>query len=131
MMKKIIIALTLILVLSAGSMYVFADSAIDNEALGWFRERMGYRREALSEAFDEKAITQEEYNSWSEHFDYMEEFHEENGFGPGGFGPGGCHGRGANGTRGFGNRMMRGFARDMMRRYVCYNQLSLTTYPTP
>lgn len=116
-MKKIIIALSLILALSAGSMFAFADSAVDNEALAWFRDRMGFRREALKEALDEKEITQEEYKSWSDHFDYMEDFHEENGFGPGGYGFGGCHGRRANGTRNFSNGMMRAFGGGMMRGY--------------
>ncbi len=101
-MKKIIIALTLILALSAGTMFVFAESTVDEEALGWFKERIEYKREALKEALDEKEITQEEYNTWNEHFNYMEEFHEENGFGPGGYGFGGCHGRRANGSIGFG-----------------------------
>ncbi len=108
-MKKIIIALTLILALSAGTMFVFAESTVDEEALGWFKERMDDRREALKEALDDKDITQEEYNTWTEHFDYMEEFHEENGFGSASLAFGGCHGRRVNGTRGFGGGMMRGF----------------------
>ncbi len=107
-MKKLIIALTLILALGAGTMFVFADTAVDEGGLSWFKERMEYRREELKEALDEKEITQEEYNTWNEHFNYMEDFHEENGFGIGGYGFGGCHGRRANGSRGFGGGMMRG-----------------------
>lgn len=107
-MKKFIIALTLILVLSAGTIFVFAESRVDQKALGWFKEKMADRKETLREALEKGDITQEEYNTWSEHFTYMEDFHEENGFGPGN-GFGGCHGSRANGRRGFGNGMMRGF----------------------
>ena len=100
-MKKLVLVLSFLLVLSMGTMFVFAESTVNEEALSWFRERMGYRREALKEALDDGDITQNQYNTWNEHFDYMEEFHEENGFvNQSGFG---CHG-----GRGFGRGMMGG-----------------------
>ena len=107
-MKKLIFVLTFILVLSAGTMFVFAETSVDEDALSWFKERMSYRKDALKEALEDGEITQKEFDTWSDHFNYMEEFHEENGFGPGN-GFGGCHGNRANGRRGFGNGMMRGF----------------------
>lgn len=100
-MKKLAVFLSLILVLGAGTMFVFAESTVDEDALFWFRERMGYKRETLKEALDDGDITQEQYNTWNEHFDYMEEFHEKNGFiNQGRFG---CHG-----GKGFGSGMMNG-----------------------
>ncbi|WFA09928.1 hypothetical protein [Tissierella sp. Yu-01] len=95
-MKKLITVLSFILVLSMGTMFVFAETTVDEDALSWFRGRMGYRKEALKDALNDGDITQEQYNTWDEHFNYMEEFHKENGF-PGGRGFGGCHGgRGYN-----------------------------------
>lgn len=125
-MKKILIVGGLIGVLVLGSAFAFADSptsvfnrnlrrgynnapltelsAEEKEALikereEFRKENMEYRKEDLKKALDNGEITQEEYNNWVEHFDYMEEFHNENGFF---FGGGrGCHGAG----------MMRGFGR--------------------
>lgn len=90
-MKKLVMFLSFILVLGAGTMFAFAETSLDNDELNWFRDRMEYRRNDLKDALDEGYITEKEYNTWSEHFNYMEEFHEENGF-PHGRGFGGCHG---------------------------------------
>lgn len=108
-MKKIAVALTLILLLSAGTMFVFAETTVDEETIQWFSEKMDFRREDLKEALEDKEITQDEYDTWSEHFNYVEEFHEENGFLGGMGGSGDCHG--AKGAVGRGSRggMMRGY----------------------
>lgn len=133
-MKKTLIVLGLILALGAGSMFAFADSASvpfgrNFDRMPWNRtelteeqiddlvqerkefqeEKTEYRKEELKKALDNKEITQDEYNYWLEHFNYMEEFHEKNGFMGGGFGRG-CHG----GARGFnGGRMMRGYGSNL------------------
>lgn len=121
-MKKTLIILGLILALGAGSMFVFADSAgmsfgKDFNRMPWNRtevteeqmeelvkernefrkENMEYRKENLKKALDNKEITQDEYNSWSEHFNYMEGFHEKNGFFNGEGSGRGCGGRGMMG----------------------------------
>ena len=63
--------------LGAGSIFVLAESTEDSRLFDWHKERMDYRREGLEDALDNGDISQDEYNSWSEHFDYMEEFHEK------------------------------------------------------
>lgn len=134
-MKKMLIVLGLILGLGVGSMFAFADSASlpfgrnfdrtplnrteltdeQKEQLAQQRKefqekKMEYRKEELKKALDNKEITQEQYNTWLEHFNYMEEFHKENGFlNIGGFGRG-CHG----GARGFnGGAMMKGYSSNL------------------
>lgn len=126
-MKKTLIVAGLIAVLVLGSAFAFADSmapafsrnfrrvwnnaplsekereGLAEENFKLYKENMEYKKEELKRALDNGEITQEEYNKWKEHFNYMEEFHNENGFFPGR----GCHGVG----------MMRGFGRGMgMRR---------------
>lgn len=128
-MKKTLIVLGLILALGAGSMFAFADSTsmpfgrnfdrmpqnrteltdeqiekLVQERKEFHEEKMEYRKDELKKALDNKEITQDEYNYWSEHFNYMEEFHEKNGFMSGGFG------RGCGGGQG----MMRGHGRRSM-----------------
>lgn len=99
-MKKIIFILTLVLALGAGSVLVLAaDNNEEISMFNWHNERMNNRTEGLQNALESGNITQDEYNTWSDHYNYMEEFHKENGFqrgngrGPGmGYGFGGCHG---------------------------------------
>lgn len=98
-MKKIVFILALVLALGAGSVFVLAESTEDSRLFDWHKERMDYRREGLKDGLNNGDISQDEYNNWSEHFDYMEEFHEENGFQRGkgygrgmGYGYGRCHG---------------------------------------
>lgn len=97
-MKKIVLALSLVLLLTTGTIFAFAESSAGVEAYNWFSERMGRRQDSLKEALERGEITQDEYNTWNDHYQYMEEFHEKNGFMNGG--PGGCHG-----GRGFGGGM--------------------------
>lgn len=127
-MKKTIIIVGLVLVLGIGSAISYAESGsvipfgrnfsrmpwsnrnITEEQFEEFvkerqefhEENMEYRREELKKALDNGEITKDEYNSWLEHFDYMDEFHRENGF------FGGCGGRGMH-RMGRGMGMMRGF----------------------
>lgn len=97
-MKKIVLGLSLVLLLTTGTILAFAESSAGGEAYSWFRERMGYRQDSLKEALEKGEITQDQYNIWNDHYEYMEEFHNENGFMNGG--PGTCHG-----GRGFGGGM--------------------------
>lgn len=119
-MKKSLIVLTLILALGIGTFAAYADSAKPAPVLPsrfqnvteaerdewlkereeWFKDRTDYRKEELEKALKNGTITEAEYKEWSEHFQYMDEFHSKNGIG--GFGGGfGC-------GRGMGMGMMRG-----------------------
>lgn len=118
-MKKILLTGALVLTLGIGSLVAYADttktpniipgnsninfSIEDREE--WFKERTEYKREQIKKALESGSITEEEAKAWEEHFKYMEEFHIENGFMPGGCGGFGM-GRGMGFGRGMG--MMRG-----------------------
>lgn len=101
-MKKILAIGGLIAAIGAGSAFVYADSPIgtdfrnkdvyNKERSTIMKEHHNYRKESLKEDLKNGYITEEEAKKWEEHYDYMEEFHNENGYG-------GCHG---------GRGMMRG-----------------------
>lgn len=114
-MKKKILTGALILVLGAGSIVAYADAAkVPNifpgerninltleDREGWFKERHQFRNERVKEALEKGLITEEEAKSWQEHFEYMDKYHSENGFIPGGCGMGfGRHHRGRGMMRG-------------------------------
>ncbi|MDR7870926.1 MAG: hypothetical protein RIN55_08715 [Tissierellaceae bacterium] len=108
-MKKTILVLALILALGLSVSFAYAsDNTTDiniEEWRQWFQERMDWRREEIKDALDNGIITEDEAKTWDEHIDYMEEFHVENGFIPGG-----CHGGRFNRNSGniprMGNGMM-------------------------
>lgn len=116
-MKRLLVLGALILTVGVGSLAVYADTATtssinsrnrnvnisieDREA--WFKERTEYKKEQIKKAIEDKLITEEEAKQWEEHFTYMEKFHNENGFMPGG-----CGGNRLNEGRGRGRGMMRG-----------------------
>lgn len=99
-MKRLLVLGALILTVGVGSLAVYADTPIapsvnprnrsvnvsieDREA--WFKERTALKKEQIKKAVEEKLITEEEAKQWEEHFTYMEEFHNKNGFMPGGCG---------------------------------------------
>ncbi|HLS53597.1 MAG TPA: hypothetical protein VK031_06465 [Tissierellaceae bacterium] len=103
-MKRLLIIISILAVIAIGSAFVYADSPDRNrffltkdstgEWQGWHKERMDEHRHRLNRAVDEGNITKEEAEAWEEHFDYMEDFHKENGFMRGRWG---CHGRGGHG----------------------------------
>ena len=127
-MKKTIIIAVLILALGIGSAIAYADSGstmpfgrnfgrmpwsdsnltekevdeLIKERQKFHEENMEYRKEDLKKALENGEMTQKQYDSWLEHFTYMDEFHQENAFRPG------CSGRGM-GRAGRGMGMMSGF----------------------
>lgn len=125
-MKRLLVLVALVLTVGVGSLAVYADTATtssvnprnrsinvsieDRDA--WFKERTEYKKEQIKKAVEEKLITEEDAKQWEEHFTYMEEFHNENGFMAGG-----CGGNGMMRGNGFGNGLMRGngFGNGMMR----------------
>ena len=110
--KGILIILTLILVLSATTAFVYgatpsinengSESTLDNR-WEWARERMGHRRVRVREALEDGQITEDEAKAWDDHIDDMEKFHRENSFLPGCGGHRRMHGRhhGRGHRRGF------------------------------
>lgn len=98
-MKKIMIGLSLVLALGVFSAFTYADNMevntafhmgnwgneenrdFDSEEFQQFKEeRLQYKKDNLKKAVEEKKLTVEQAKNWEEHFDYMEEFHEENGY---------------------------------------------------
>lgn len=70
----------------------------------------------LDQARKDGQVTPEQANAWQDHFNYMRDFHNKNGFGPMGsmmgggmMGPGMMGGYGTDGSGGYGG-MMGGFS---------------------
>lgn len=120
-MKKTLLILSLILVvgLTATIAYAQNQTIVKTEPKvaprtnvnyeewdNWYQERVEWRKSQIDQAIKNKEITGEQAKAWSDHFDYMEEFHREYGPMPGG----GCHGDGYgwNNRNRFSGRMMRG-----------------------
>lgn len=105
-MKKVLFILTLVLMVGFAATFVYAQNPAttsDSSAeqwREWFEEKVNWKKSQVQEAVDNGTITKDEAETWNSHFDYMEEFHSENGFIPGG-----CHGDGY----GRGPGMMRGY----------------------
>ena len=116
-MKRLFLILGLILVVGIGTAFVYADRPVSDELpnpqsrdfdidenVEWHHNRIECRKDELNRALEEGRISKEEAKTWEEHFDYMDEFHKENGFMRSTFG--GCHGRRRFGIR---RRHGRGF----------------------
>lgn len=102
-MKKRILLGALVLALGVGSLVVYADTGKGSNILpiksdynyneeyrqDWIKERIDFKKERMKEALEKGTITEEEAKTWEEHFTYMDEFHEKNGYMHGG-----CGGRG-------------------------------------
>lgn len=106
-MKKILSILGLVGVIGLGSAFAFASDGIVEDKYNInssndfnYEERMQdrhdsmmeYHREDLDRALKDGEISQEEAQTWQDHYKYMEDFHNENGFR-------GCHGNGRRGMR--------------------------------
>lgn len=76
----------------------------------FFSQMFDWHQQWLDQAQKDGQITPEQAKSWQEHFNYMRDFHEKNGFGPmgsmmGGYGAGMM---GGYGMMGQGNGFMMG-----------------------
>ncbi|HZJ83304.1 MAG TPA: hypothetical protein VFD57_05800, partial [Clostridia bacterium] len=88
----------IVVLIAVGSAFVYADNPIvnrfrpvkseDEDFQEWHKDRVENRKQGLEEALEEGIITEKEAKTWEEHFDYMDKFHQENGYMRGGFG---CH----------------------------------------
>jgi hypothetical protein len=83
----------------------FAEKAVDNPndaQNNWFNQMFQFHSQWLDNAEKNGEVSKEQANNWRNHFNYMQEFHNENGFGMmngngNGNGFGGCWGaQGAN-----------------------------------
>lgn len=101
-MKKIVIVLSLVLILTIGTVVAYADSNIPAMNFPWkhhydlteeareelLKERTEFRKNEIEKALEDGRITESEAKEWEDHFEYMDEFHAENGFMHGGRGCG-------------------------------------------
>lgn len=92
-MKKRTIILGLILTLTMGTIVAYADNGISGmKFLGKYNdskiesmeerleERTELRKERINRALEDGTITESQAKEWEEHFKYMDEFHEKNGY---------------------------------------------------
>ncbi|SKC83309.1 DUF2680 domain-containing protein [Maledivibacter halophilus] len=95
-MKKIVmLALAAVLILSLG-VIAFADS--NNEVPDWYNDMIKWRKDKVEESVKSGLVTEEQAKYWNDRIDYMEKYHNENGFGF----QGGCGGFGRGARRGLG-----------------------------
>lgn len=76
-MKKIWVLLLAVMLL-VGTGVVITAQATDTPQ--WFIDMIEWRRDQVNEALADNEITQEEAESWLEHIDEMETYHNEEGF---------------------------------------------------
>ncbi|MGF7058260.1 DUF2680 domain-containing protein [Brassicibacter mesophilus] len=114
-MKKIIsLVLVGILVISVGSFALAADGG--EKLPDWFKDMIKWRKDQVQQAVKDGEMTEKQAEYWSEHFDDMQKYHEENGIGY----PGSCHDSGFG--RGYGNENNSGFGPGMMNGGYWNNQ---------
>lgn len=78
-MKKKIIVLSVvaIFVLSIGAI-AFAETTTDIPS--WFKEMISWKKERVNESVKSGQINEEQAKTLNERIEYMEKYHEENGF---------------------------------------------------
>ena len=93
-MKKGLIILAITFTLIVGTVVAYADSDISAMNSPWrhnnslseisreelLKERAEFREEEIKKALEEGRITESEAKEWEEHFKYMDEFHDRNGY---------------------------------------------------
>jgi hypothetical protein len=85
-----------------------AMAATDNSALTWFKQKMEAKKTYVDQAVQNGQLTEEQGKVWKDHFDYMINFHEQNGFICPGGGTGKMGGPGFGPGRGMGSGRMMG-----------------------
>lgn len=117
-MKKKIIVLSVVavLVLSMGAV-AFAETTTNVPS--WFKDMISWKKERVNEAVKSEQITEEQAKILNERIEYMEKYHEENGFNF----PENClEGNGRGMRRGFGRGMMNGQGQRMMNGFGLSNR---------
>ncbi|MFZ5648941.1 MAG: hypothetical protein ACOY30_15125 [Bacillota bacterium] len=106
----------LVVALAAPAAFGAIDGSNGNNQNQQFLDQMiGWHQQWLDQAQKDGQITPEQAQSWQDHFNYMRDFHSQNGFGPmgqmmgGGMMGGGMMGGGFNG--GYGGMMGGGYSR--------------------
>lgn len=106
-MKKVLIVLSIVLTLAIGTAVAYADSNLSVMNLPWrhhnnlseesmeefMEDRTEFRKGEIERALENGTISESEAKEWENHFNDMDEFHNENGYLHGGRGSGrSCHG---------------------------------------
>ncbi len=68
-----------------------ADSWLE-QRLNWLQQRMELKRAYVDRLVEQGLLSKEQGQAWKEHFEYMYDFHRQNGFLCPGGGPGWRHG---------------------------------------
>ena len=96
----------LVLALAAPAAFgAVAGNDQSNQNQQFFNQMFDWHQKWLDQAQKDGQVTPEQAKSWQEHFNYMRDFHQRNGFGPMGqmMGGGGMMGPGMMGGYGAGN----------------------------
>lgn len=105
MNRKVIVSTILAAALVTFSGIAYAAEQ-NNATPEWFKSMIEWRKDQVNEQVENGSITKEQGKQWNENIDAMEEFHKENGFGPGACGNSISE---DGSTQGFGPGMMRNF----------------------
>lgn len=119
MNRKVIVSTILAVGLVTFSGIAYAAEE-NNTTPEWFKSMIEWRKEQVKEQVEQGKLTEEEGKQWNTNIEAMEEYHKENGFGPGacgnnfsedgttqGYGPGMM--RNFNGNGSFGSGIMGNF----------------------
>lgn len=83
MKKKILVLITIFLLATVLTFpVVYAAGENGSERADFFKSMFNSMRSWINETKENGDVTEEEAYAWEEHFNYMERFHEENGYGP-------------------------------------------------
>ncbi|MPM29118.1 hypothetical protein SDC9_75657 [bioreactor metagenome] len=82
MNKKIIVSTLVAAALVTFSGFAYAAEQ-NNTTPEWFKSMTEWKKEQVKEQVEQGNLTEEEAKQWNENIDAMEEYHKENGFGPG------------------------------------------------
>lgn len=113
--KYTIVAVITLIAISMLATVAFAANTSDtqndnNNYQNFFSKMFDWHKSWVDKSLKDGKLTQEQADTWNEHFNYMQEFHSENGFGPMGsmMGSGACPGLSGQGFNGAGGMMGRG-----------------------
>lgn len=78
--KFIVLMAVFMLVVTVSVPIAFAGEENNSKSTDYFKSMFDSMRNWIKDAQEKGQITEEEAEGWEEHFDYMEKFHDKNGF---------------------------------------------------
>lgn len=105
MNKKFIVSTVLAAALVTFSGIAYAAEE-NNTTPEWFKSMIEWKKDQVNEQVGQGNLTEEEARKWNANIDAMEEYHKENGFGPGACGNSISE---DGSSQGFGSGMMKNF----------------------